>query len=124
NWLQQRYSKALKEHNITIQQYNILRILNERKPKPTTISMIRERMFERESDVSRLVDNMRKKELIYRYHSEEDKRVVHVFISEKGSELLEKLSEKSNYFDNLLANLSSDDIKHLNSLIDRVREIE
>lgn len=121
NWLTGIHNRALKEFGITIQQHNILRILKSAHPNPCTIGTIKKGMIERLSDVSRVVDNMKKKKLINRYHSEEDRRVVHVYITDKGLTILKSLEEVNDYLDNCVAHLSVEETKQLNYLLNKLR---
>lgn len=121
NWLTERIKIFLDHEEITSQQFNILRILRGSK-KPVSTLTIRERMLDKMSDTSRIVERLQKKGLVDKKICEIDKRKVDVEISKKGIALLEKLDRKNNELDNILSNLSNDQAKTLNSLLDRLRE--
>jgi len=121
NWLMQFHKRKLRHHDLTLQQFYILRILNDRNPHPASIGTIKERMLENESDVSRVVDKMKRKDLVRRTNSDKDRRKVLVHITEKGKKSLERLSELDEYFDNLFGNLTKKEIKSLNKLLDKLR---
>ena len=80
-----------KPYNITPQQYNVLRILRGAYPKPYTTSQVRDRMLDKMSDASRIVERLVKKALVNRTISKSDKRLVDVIISDKGMELLDSI---------------------------------
>lgn len=111
-----------KDHDITRQQYNVLRILRGQHPKPITINQIRERMMDKMSDASRIVERLRVKGLVTRNQSAGDKRVVEVNISQKGLDLLTETDPKTSEFDSLLNNLSKKEIDQLNHLLDKIRD--
>ena len=121
NWLTERIKVFLDIEDITSQQFNILRILRGSK-KPMSTLVIRERMLDKMSDTSRIVERLQKKGLVDKKISEIDKRKVDVEISKRGITLLEKLDRKNNELDNILSNLSNDQAKTLNSLLDILRE--
>ena len=121
NWLTERIKIFLDHEEITSQQFNILRILRGSK-KPVSTLTIRERMLDKMSDTSRIVERLQKKGLVDKKICEIDKRKVDVEISKKGIALLEKLDRKNNELDNILSNLSNDQAKTLNSLLDILRE--
>lgn len=121
NWLQSHYITLLKPYNITMQQYNVLRILRGQYPKPAPIKLVRERMLDKMSDASRLVEKLRQKELVERKVCETDRRNADVIITRKGLNVLEKLDHIEDGFRKQLANLSTSEVKLLNELLDKMR---
>jgi DNA-binding MarR family transcriptional regulator len=120
-WLMNSQSKLFTKHGITGNQFNILRILRGQYPNPATINLLKERMLDKMSDASRLVERLRLKGLVKRDLSAQDRRRVDVIITEKGLKLLleiDKLNEKQ---DSLLENLTSSEAKKLNELLDKLR---
>lgn len=111
-----------KERDITRQQYNVLRILRGQYPNPASISLIKERMLDKMSDASRIVQRLSKKGLITRDISEDDRRSVEVVISQRGLDLLSETDEKVQGFDHLVDNLDISEARQLNDLLDKVRE--
>jgi DNA-binding MarR family transcriptional regulator len=109
------------DYHITSNQYNILRILRGQYPNPATVNLLKERMLDKMSDASRLVERLRVKGLVKRDLSSDDRRRVDVMITEKGLKLLsaiDKLNEKS---DTIFKNLSSGEAKKINDLLDKLR---
>ena len=82
NWLNRNMSKGLKPFDLTIQQYNILRILRGQLPKAASITLLTERMIDKMSNASRLVEKLVAKELVNRQVCPEDRRQVEVMISD------------------------------------------
>ncbi len=121
SWLEERIKKFLQQENITMQQYNILRILRGAK-KPLSTMQIRERMLDRMSDTSRVVDRMILKAVVEKRINKKDKRLVDVTITQYGLDLLKKLDEKNADLDNTMSNLSEAEMKLLNHLLDKLRE--
>ncbi len=121
NWLIQHQIEVLKPFGITLQQYNILRILRGQYPKPSTIKLMKERMLDRMSDCSRIVEKLRAKDLVERHLCEKDRRNVDVLITKKGLNLLKKLDKIFEKYDKKLIALSDKELKTLNKLLDRMR---
>jgi DNA-binding MarR family transcriptional regulator len=121
NWLSEHTRHLLEDEDITPQQYNILRILRG-SMKPLSTLQIRERMLDKMSDTSRIVDRLVKKGLVEKKTSVADKRLVDVNISKKGLLILDKLDQKNDQLDNLLKNLSKEEVVILNTLLDKMRE--
>jgi DNA-binding MarR family transcriptional regulator len=122
NWLYSRQYDLLKPYGLTIQQYNILRILKGQHPNPASIKLLKERMLDKMSDASRLVEKLRTKGLVERKECPKDRRNVDILITEEGLKLLRTLEKKINEFDNLLSNLEEEEINRLNILLDKMRD--
>lgn len=120
-WTTQFHSDIFKKYNLTFQQYNILRILRGGNPGALTVKLIRERMLDRMSDASRIIELLRKKKLVERNMSLEDRRKMDVMISQAGLGLLEQIEKESEYMDNRLRTLNEEEIVQLNYLLDKVR---
>jgi DNA-binding MarR family transcriptional regulator len=120
NWTNEQMKKILDQHDITSQQFNILRILRGANAAISTLQ-IRERMLDRMSDTSRIVDRIIKKGMAKKNVCKTDRRLVDVVITVKGRKLLEKLDNCNNEMDAVLKNLSQSDAKNLNDLLDKIR---
>ena len=120
-WMMQFHSDIFKKYNLSFQQYNILRILRGQNPRAATVKLIRERMLDRMSDASRIVELLRKKELVVRNISSDDRRKTDVVITQKGLGLLEEIEKESEFMDKRLAALCTEEIVLLNNLLDKVR---
>lgn len=121
NWLLHKHKQFLAHFDITPQQFNVLRILRGQHPKSISTSAIRERMLDRSSDASRIVDRLHRQELVEKKICLSDKRLVDVTISEKGLELLGKVDEQNVEIDQLLGSLSVQEAETLNQLLDKIR---
>ncbi|MGD1006449.1 MAG: MarR family transcriptional regulator [Ignavibacteriaceae bacterium] len=121
NWLVDYQVKLFKPYGITMQQYNILRILRGQQPNPATIKLIKERMLDKMSDASRIVEKLRLKGLVDRNICPNDRRNVDVCITEKGLGLLSQLDKYDDEIDAKLSTLKKEEITQLNDLLDKLR---
>lgn len=119
NWLQNLQHEIFKTFGITGQQFNILRILKGQFPNSLSGTEIKNRMLDRNSDVSRLLERLATKELISKRTCPNDKRASDVLITEKGISLLDKL-EKSHAQDKVLG-LTNEEAGMLSDLLDKAR---
>ena len=120
NWFQEKLKKILEQEDITPQQFNLLRIL-EASAKPLSTLQIRERMLDKMSDTSRIVDRLILKKLVDKKTSTTDKRLVDVTINDSGKELLERLNQKNEQIDNLASGISEDEASQLVNLLEKIR---
>ncbi|NNC69962.1 MAG: MarR family transcriptional regulator [Flavobacteriaceae bacterium] len=118
NWINSKQNEFFKPYGISPQQYNILRILRGAK-EPLKVQTIKERMIERAPNATRLMDKLCAKELIERMPCPDDRRVVHIDITEKGMHLLKAIAIHRN--DDLLKNLSEKEAAQLSDLLDKIR---
>ena len=120
SWMQEQVRTFLEEADITPQQYNILRMLNGSKVPLTTMQM-RERMLDKMSDTSRIVDRLILKQLVTKNINQHDKRLVDVTITEKEKMLLAQLDKKNDKLDSITKRLTEEEAKSLNELLDKLR---
>ena len=112
--------QLFKEYGVTPQQYNALRILRGQHPKPATVGLIKERMIDRNSDASRIVERLRKANFVERVTCENDRRAVDVVITEKGLALLKRLDPVINTINEPLKTLDATEIGELNAMLDKI----
>jgi DNA-binding MarR family transcriptional regulator len=121
--LSYEFYQTLKKHGITEQQYNVLRILRGFSSQaPLSIGFIKERMLDRDSDVSRIVDRLFENGLVSRNENPDDRRQKSVAIIEKGLALLERMSGCKSREDNMLKGLTEEEVRELNRLLDKIRD--
>jgi DNA-binding MarR family transcriptional regulator len=121
NWMHERMKGIFEKHDITSQQFNILRILRG-AGKPISTLQIRQRMLDKMSDTSRIVDRLVVKELVQKNTCINDKRLVDVSITEAGKKILEKMDAYNAKMDAIFNNLSAEEANKLNVLFDKIRE--
>jgi len=120
NLLSDYQQKLFKDSKITRQQYNALRILKGQYPESSTVGLIKERLIDKNSDASRMVDRLCRLEFVERLESKTDKRAVDVRITKKGLKLLDKLSDKVENFESPLRVLSKKESEILNTTLDKI----
>ncbi len=121
-WLSQQSAKVLKPYNISWQQFNILRILKGMHPEPATVKLLTERMIDKMSNASRLVEKLKQKGLVDRKSCQEDRRRVNVIITEDGLGLIREASLKMDeQLDGKFRFLSEMEAQELNRLLDKMR---
>jgi len=123
NWITEKTKQFFEKGDITSQQYNILRILRG-AGKPLSTLQIRQRMLDKMSDTSRIVDRLVKKELVQKVICKTDRRLVDVTITDTGLQLLDQLDSYNEQMDLMLGNLSEEEAKMLNQLLDKIRSSE
>lgn len=123
NWVMEQSRKFFEKADLTPQQFNILRILRG-AAKPISTLQIRQRMLDKMSDTSRIVDRLIKKELVEKVICKSDRRLVDVSISDKGLKLLDSLDFLNEQMDAELNGLSVEEAKTLNQLLDKLRRSE
>lgn len=121
NWLNEKMKGFFDREGITGQQFNILRILRG-AGTPISTLQIRERMLDKMSDTSRIVDRLVLKGLAQKNTCKNDKRLVDVSITAKGKKLLEKIDAHEKEMDSIFGNLSEAEAGQLNKLLDKIRQ--
>jgi DNA-binding MarR family transcriptional regulator len=122
SWMREKTKSIFEAEDITPQQFNILRILRGSFPQPLSTLQIRERMLEKMSDTSRIVDRLIAKGLVKKIICKNDRRLVDVIITDKGKKLLERLDARQDEIDGVLGNLSENDANILSDLLDKIRD--
>ena len=120
-WVIEKIKDFLSKEDITHQQYNILRILRGSHPGPLSTLQIRERMLDKMSDTSRIVDRLVIKGLVKKSTCSKDKRLVDVLITDKGQKLLKKIDTEVDHVTTIMANLSDKEAADLSDVLDKLR---
>ena len=120
-WMNTNHNSVLKKHGISTQQFNILRILRGQHPKPATVNLLIDRMIDKMSNASRIVDKLILKGLVARTICEEDRRAVNVLITTKGLKLLGKLDDEMEEMEESMKTLTHKEARQLNDLLDKLR---
>ena len=120
--VRRRLSEVIEAKGITIQQYNVLRILRGAHPEPLPTLEIGGRLIEHAPGITRLLDRLEAKGLVARERSEHDRRLVLTRIRAAGLELLADLDEPGYQADQeAVADLDSEEIAELTAILQRVR---
>jgi len=120
NWVADQLRQHLKPYGVTMKQYNVLRILKG-ADEPITTSIIRERLLDKMSDASRMVERLHQRDLVIRSVCATDKRLVDVTLSAKGEELLQNMQGLEHRMDAIFEKLSKEDAALLSELLDKLR---
>lgn len=112
---------VLKKFDISLAQFNILRILKGLKGEPASIKLLAERMIDKMSNASRLVEKLKNKGLANRYGCPNDRRQVEIFITEKGMEVIEEASRALEKSINDSQAISEEEARELNRILDKMR---
>lgn len=114
-------NSLFKPYELSPEQYNVLRILRGQNGQPLTVSSIQDRMLNKMSNASRLVEKLKSKELVQRVECPSDRRQVDVSITDKGIQVLSKLEKQVSDFNHLIVNLDETEVIQLNELLDKLR---
>jgi DNA-binding MarR family transcriptional regulator len=120
-WLQQQQTAAFRDFDITLPQFNILRILRGQHPKPATVNLLIERMLDKTSNASRIVDKLEAKGLVTRTVCPSNRRAVDIRITDAGLELLQRMDANVNLHHGLKT-LTLEETQQLNTLLDKIRD--
>jgi DNA-binding MarR family transcriptional regulator len=121
NWASAHQNKLLKPFGLSLQQFNILRILRGQYPNPTTLGLIQERMLDKNSNASRLVDKLKLKKLVERDECKQDRRQVAIVMTEKGLELLKELDALIDGNEKMFMTISEEEADELSRILDKLR---
>lgn len=120
-WLNTEQSRYFKQFGISPEQYNVLRILRGQQPKPASVSLIQERMLDKMSNASRLIEKLKQKEFVDRNACPNDRRQVDVKITDKGMELLAQIDREADLMHAICKSLTQKEKETLNNLLDKFR---
>lgn len=121
NYLTNQLIDVLKPFKLSPTQFNVLRILRGQYPDTSSIGLVKERMLDKNSDISRVVDRMHAKKLVIRKECKQDRRQKDILITQLGLDILAKIDVYENDLDEKINHLSIDEITQLNHLLDKIR---
>jgi len=122
NWVNELMTEALKPYDVSLQQFNVLRILRGQKGIPANLSTIQERMVSKMSNTTRLVDKLIRKELVVRVTCPTNRRKVDISITPSGLKLLEEIDGIVNRKEEEISkNIKPNEIEQLNTLLNKLR---
>lgn len=122
NWLMTQQSDMMKPFGLTSQQYNVLRILRGQYPNPITVNAIIERMIDKMSNASRLVDKLLAKGFLTRFQNKKDRRACDIMITDKGLEVLDKLDKLQADWESKFTAITPEEASLLSNLLDKLRD--
>lgn len=121
-WINQEHQEMFKSFGLTTPQFNILRILRGQHPHPSTVNLLIERMLDKSSNASRIVDKLESKGLVIRKQCSSDRRAVDVYISQSGLDLLEKMDNHMEAWEDKNRSLDEQECEQLSFLLDKMRQ--
>lgn len=121
NQISGQMSSMLQPHGLTMQQYNILRILKGQYPNPSTNNLVKDRMLDRNSDVTRLIDRMIRNGWVTRTSCEKDRRRVDILITQQGLDVLDAIQSQEADLDLIAQRLPEDRQREMNHMLDTLR---
>jgi len=120
-WISNITRQQFEKYNLTSQQFNILRILRGQYPNPATINLLKERMIDKMSDASRIVDRLVQKGMVSRCTNNNDRRAVDIRISDKGLDILAKMDLEFKAKDILKDNITETEASIISDMLDKLR---
>jgi len=123
NWIVQKQQELLKPFGLTVQQYNVLRILKGQQGNPMTVLAITERMFDKMSNASRLVDKLLEKKLVLRRECPQDRRAVDILILPAGLDLLKEVDQVQQDWGKHFDALGVKRLEEMNQILDEFRTV-
>jgi len=121
NWVNAKLSDIIKSHNITLQQYNVLRILRGKYPKSANPGEIKAVMLDKNPDLTRLCDRMCTQGLISRNIDEVNRRKMNICITDRGLKVLEQIDPEIQKIENSMVHLQDSESGQLSDLLDKMR---
>lgn len=117
-----RFSEIVKNYDLSMEQFNVLRILRGQNEKPANMCVIQERMIAKTSNTTRLVDKLLAKDLVNRAVCEHNRRKIEVKITKKGLELLSTLDPLIVAHElQFASNLNPEELIQFNQLLEKYR---
>lgn len=123
SWLQNELQGQMKAEGITVQQYNLLRILRGQYPAPASLVLIKERMIDKQSDVSRLLNRLVEKGLVSRASCAQDKRKLDVIITQLGQDIIAQIEATREQKTPITDALSDEEVNQLGELLEKLRSV-
>lgn len=120
NWLSSIQNSFMKKYDLTMPQFNVLRILRGAKGS-INVQTIKDRMVEKSPNLTRLIDKLESKQFLSRSNSSNDKRTILVTITNEGLDVLNRIDIDLKNEDFFNLSLSDDEANTLSSLLDKVR---
>ena len=121
SWLEGKNIQRLKPFGISPQQFNVLRILRGSDPSPLRLTDITERMIDKNSNATRLVEKLRQKSFLKREVCKTNRRQVDIRITPKGMDLLKQIDEQNEEWLKSVRTIQKSEAMELNRILDKMR---
>lgn len=123
-WMKTHLSVVFKQHGITEEQFNVMRILKGKHPNAMCVRDIASRMLEKNSNVPRIVDRLVIKKLVKRTTSKADKRETLITLTDKGVQDLEVAGKAVEKRSNEILDLTETEATQLHELLEKLRKTD
>lgn len=121
SWLSGQMALLMKPYGISTQQFNILRILRGQHPNPAPLKLLTERMIDKMSNTSRLVEKLVQKKLVERKICKDNRRQIDILLTEKGMDLINRVSDEIDKYFKKKQEITNEEAKELNRILDKLR---
>ncbi|WP_242926069.1 MarR family winged helix-turn-helix transcriptional regulator [Pontibacter vulgaris] len=121
NWVNQQLLPFFKNFGLTQQQHNVLSILRGQHPAPVCFGDIQERMLDRNSNVTRLIDKLIEKNYVTRDICPSNRRMIEVRITPTGLQLLEQIDEELPKLYQRFHSLTKEEAVIVSNMLDKLR---
>ncbi|MEP2670113.1 MAG: MarR family transcriptional regulator [Cyclobacteriaceae bacterium] len=121
SWLNNRNAAYFKKFNISPEQFNVLRILRGSHPNPMRLADVAERMIEKNSNCTRLVEKLRQKDMVDRQLCEANRRQVDISITAKGLKVLSDIDKDYDQWLSIQKSITKAEAIELNRILDKLR---
>lgn len=119
--LTEAINEVLKKEGLTIQQFNVLRILRGRKGKPARLSDVSSLMIHPNSNTTRVIDKLIDKKLVDRKQSKTDRRKIDITITKYGLDILQQLDQPiTDRESQLMQQLNNADLKIMKEYLNNI----
>ncbi len=121
NWMNGLFTEQLRPFDLSMQQFNILRIL---RGAGDWIAMteVKNRMVEKSPNATRMVDKLINKQLVERQRSDSDRRVVYIRLTKKGALLLEEIDQQDNEAIRFIEHITDEEAGQVSEILDKLRQ--
>lgn len=120
-WLSNHLRDVFKNHNLTPQQYNVLRILRGKYPESLNPSDIKSVMLDKNPDLTRLCDRLLTRKLIDRCIDDNNRRKMNIRITEDGLKILNLIDPIMIEFNDKVTSITEEEASILSNLLDKLR---
>ena len=121
NWIRDQNKQVFKDFGVTLQQYNVLRILRGVYPQVKSAGEIKQVMLDKSPDLTRLLDRLVFKKLVEREICAGNRRKMDIKITEEGLKLLSEMDNVISKADSALFNLTEKEAEYMSDLLDKIR---
>ncbi|CCH52090.1 transcriptional regulator, MarR family [Fibrisoma limi BUZ 3] len=115
------FQQKLSPHDLSVQQYSVLRRLQDVYPDSLTVSEVKERLADHNSDITRLIDRLVAKNLVVREVDEQNRRRVNLRLTDDANRFVGEVAQEFKDFESIVNHLTDEEVETLNILLDKIR---